>query len=572
MNKLVIAAGIAAVGAGGYLYTQQQASQSVSVLDQIPSDSAFVSAQLTPLELDKFLGSMGSVPSMDDILELTETDPQQMTNRETFFITLGDTYFKAIQSGEAYKAAFGAPDTLTSYVYLVGLAPVFKFDVADEQAFWATFDKVETDSNFKHVAKKVGDVAYRSYSMAEENNETKLEFVVAVHQGIATITLDSADFGATSPLKVALGVEAPVQSVAQADTINKMLAAHPELGKDSVGYLDHQQFATGFTTTDGNLLAKHITKISELINAESPSSENPLAIVQSEQCKTEIAGIAANWPRTVFGATINENTTMDMDILVESKNSVVLDALKSIRGFIPALNDTQNSALSFGLGVDVNTLAPALNAIWQDSLATGYSCAPLAEMQAGLRQANPAMIGMATGFVNGLKGVSFNLFDYGFGEGEYGEELNMLDASVSISADNPVALFQAAQMMEPSLSQIQIPADGTPVEVPPQLAEQFADIGTVYVASKGNHLSFYTGESATKAATNLFGQALESNGLYNTYINYSKLFGPFVEMMERSGEPVPAELEPFIQDDIEANMTFDVTDKGLAFEMSNIRY
>lgn len=148
----------------------------------------------------------------------------------------------------------------------------------------------------------------------------------------------------------------------------------------------------------------------------------------------------------------------------------------------------------------------------------------------------------------------------------------MLDASVSISADNPVALFQAAQMMEPSLSQIQIPADGTPVEVPPQLAEQFAEIGTVYVASKGNHLSFYTGESATKAATNLFGQALESNGLYNTYISYSKLFGPFVEMMKRSGEPVPAELEPFIQDDIEANMTFDVTDKGLAFEMSNIRY
>lgn len=295
MNKLVIAAGIAAVGAGGYLYTQQQASQSVSVLDQIPSDSAFVSAQLTPLELDKFLGSMGSVPSMDDILELTETDPQQMTNRETFFITLGDTYFKAIQSGEAYKAAFGAPDTLTSYVYLVGLAPVFKFDVADEQAFWATFDKVETDSNFKHVAKKVGDVAYRSYSLAEENNETKLEFVVAVHQGIATITLDSADFGATSPLKVALGVEAPVQSVAQADTINKMLAAHPELGKDSVGYLDHQQFATGFTTTDGNLLAKHIAKISELIKAENPSSENPLTAVQTEQCKTEIAGIAANW-------------------------------------------------------------------------------------------------------------------------------------------------------------------------------------------------------------------------------------------------------------------------------------
>ncbi|MBD1556579.1 hypothetical protein HC752_06485 [Vibrio sp. S9_S30] len=572
MNKLVIAAGIAAVGAGGYLYTQQQASQSVSVLDQIPSDSAFVSAQLTPLELDKFLGSMSSVPSMDELLELSETDRQQMTNRETFFITLGDTYFEAIQTGEAYKAAFGAPDTIKSYVYLVGLAPVFKFDVTNEQAFWATFDKIEKDSDFKHVAKKVGDIAYRSYSMVEENNEIKLEFIVAVHQGIATITLDSPDFGETSPLKLALGVEAPAQSVAQADIINKMLATHPELGKDSVGYLDHQQFATGFTTTDGNLLAKHVAKINALIKTEDPSSENPFAAIQSEQCKTEIAGIAANWPRTVFGATLNENSTMDLDMLVESNNSVVLEALKSIRGFIPALSSMQNSALSLGLGIDVNKLAPALNTIWQDSLAIQYTCAPLAEMQAGLRQANPAMIGMAAGFVNGLKGVSLNLFDYGFGEGEYGEELNMLDASVSISADSPIALFQAAQMMDPSLSQIQIPEDGTPVEVPPQLTQQFADIGTVYVASKGNHLSFYTGESATKAITNLFGQALESNGLYNTYINYSKLFNPFVEMMKRSDEAVPAELEPFIQDGVEASMTFDVTDKGLAFDMNNIRY
>ncbi|KJY66484.1 hypothetical protein [Vibrio nigripulchritudo] len=571
MNKLVIAAGIVAVGAGGYFYTQQQASQSVSILDQIPADSAIVGVPLKPVQLDKFLGSVDTFPTIDEFMELSQTDPERMTNRETFFYALAETYIKSIESAEAYKAAFGAPDMINSYIYMVGIAPVMKFDVENEQAFWATFDKAESSSNFKHTAKKIGDVSYRSYSIADEDGQTKLELVVAVHQGMATLTLDSADFGELSPLKIALGIEAPTQSIAQAETIKQLIAKHPNLSDESVGYFDHQQLVTGFTTTDGNLLAKHVAKISELVKADDPSAINPFAEIQTEQCKTEFASIAANWPRTVFGATVNDGgLTMDAKFVVESNNKVILDALKTIRGFIPS--SAQDSALSFGLGIDVNNLTPALNAIWQDSLSVQYSCAPLAEMQAGLSQANPAMVGMATGFVNGLKGISFNLFDYGFGETEYGEELNKLDASVSISADNPVALFQAAQMMEPSLAQVQIPADGTPVELPPQLAAQFADIGTVYVASKGSHLTIYTGETATKESTKLFDQTLEANGLYSIYFDYGKLFKPFVDMVERSGEPVPAELEPFIQDDVKGDVKMDVTDKGIVFEMNNVTY
>ncbi len=572
MNKVVIAAGIVALGAGGFFYTQHQASQSVSILNQIPSDTAFVSAQLKPIPVEKFLSSTGTIPKIDSILELTQTDLNNMSKREAFFVSLGTAFFNAYESADAYKEILGAPDLITSYMYLVGLAPVFKFDVSNEKAFWATFDKAESESNFTHTAKKIGDLSYRSYSLAEDNNQTKLELVVSVAQGMATVTVDSADFGSASPLKIALGIEAPTQSIAQADTLNQLLLTHPKLGTDSVGYLNHQQVVTGLTTTEGNLFAKHITKINELSQAENPSNKNPFEKLQSDKCKTEMAGIAANWPRTVFGSSFKDDGTMDATVLVESNNTVVLNALKTLRGFVPTLTGSKESALSIGLGLDVNQLAPSLNTIWQESLAVQYNCEPLFEIQTAIREVNPAMVGMATGFVNGLKGVSFNLFDYGFGKTEYGEDLNMLDASISISAENPISLFQAAQMIEPTLAQIQIPSDGTPVAVPPQLAEQFADIGSVFVASKGNHLTIYTGESATKASTELFSQALESNGLYNGSINYKKLFGPFVEMMKRNGETVPTELEPLIQNEMTADMQLDVLDKGISFQINNMSY
>ena len=102
------------------------------------------------------------------------------------------------------------------------------------------------------------------------------------------------------------------------------------------------------------------------------------------------------------------------------------------------------------------------------------------------------MIGMGAGMLNGLKGVSFQLYDIDVAaSGMNGSEVKQIDAMISVSADNPEALLQTAKMFTPELSNIQIQADSKPVNIGPL----FTTLGCLdsYARLNGSHLALYSG-------------------------------------------------------------------------------
>ncbi len=565
VNKMLIAAGVVAIGAGGFFYVENQSNSSASILNQVPADTAILAAQLTPTPLEYYLSSIANMPSHDDMLALMETEPANVTKKQQFFLSFYDSFLAAVESPAQFKATFGTSDTINNYFYTLGFIPVIKMEVEKPTAFWATMDKIEAESQFVHTKNKLGTVDYRSYSLVEQDGVSEVELIIAITDGFATITVNVPKLDELNPLKMALGIEQPTHSVASENIINNIKTKHPTISTEHISYFDHQQIAKGITTVDGNLLAKQITKMNQIEGSDS------LGFIQTPACQNDIQSIATNWPRTVAGGSFHPDGKITGNFIIESNNKVILDALQSLRGFIPQSDLVKQSALFFGLGMDVNQLTPAVTNILSDVQSVPYQCQPLAQFQQEMKQANPAMmIGMASGFINGLKGISFSLFDYGFAQGEYSEELTKLDAAITLSADNPAALVQNAAMMIPELASIQIPTDGTPFELPAELVGMLGDIAPAYAVAKANHLSIYTGKQAAKFSQDLLDKPIEKNGMTEVFIDYNKLFSPILTMLEESGEPIPEELEAFIQNDLNASMTYDVTDKGISVSVTNL--
>lgn len=565
MNKMLIAAGVVAIGAGGYFYVQNQSATSASILEQIPADTAVLAAQMTPIPLEHYLASISELPSQDELMVMIETDPANITSKEKFFYAFYDAFLKATQSPEQFKATFGTADMLNNYAYTLGIVPVLKMEVANPAAFWSTIDQLEADSEFTHIAGNIGKTNYRRYPIVEENGQTELEFIIGITDGFATFTVNIDRLKDANPLEMALGLKKPAHSVASSNILEQIQTKYSQMADQQISYIDHQQLATGFTTQDGNLIAKQLTKLS----AEEPT--NPFAEMQTLECQNDIQSIAANWPRTIAGGSFQATGAVTGNVVIESNNNVILSALKSLRGFIPQSQNVKNSALFVGMGIDINQLTPAVTQILTDLQSVQYQCQPLAEFQQQLTQANPAMmVGMASGFVNGLKGISFTLFDYQMAMGDYAEELTQLDAAITVSADNPSALVQNAAMMMPELASIQLPSDGTPVALPEEFSGMVGEVGTVYAATKGQHLTIYTGEKSGEFSSELMDKPLEKNGITNILIDYKKLFSPVITMMEQAGEPVPEELEPFINNELRGSLAYDVTDNGITFDVENI--
>ena len=139
-------------------------------------------------------------------------------------------------------------------------------------------------------------------------------------------------------------------------------------------------------------------------------------------------------------------------------------------------------------------------------------------------QQNPApMIGMGAGMLNGLKGVSFQLYDIDVAvSGMNGSEVKQIDAMISVSADNPEALLQTAKMFTPELSNIQIQADSKPVNIGP-LFTQYTGIHGLYARLNGSHLALYSGELAKSTIDSVMIKPLSADGLMRFSDGWSAL-------------------------------------------------
>lgn len=567
MKKILIVTAIAAVGAGAYLVNQQlQTSPAAyNVLDYVPADTPLLSAQLKPFPIKDYLNSSAQLRTAEEQSALqniaVQGDPQSK-----FFLSIAKNYQRSLQDTELFLKTFGLADNIRAYFYMLGALPVLKIEVENAQAIWDLLDKAEQESGYSHRLGKIQETEYRAYRLKDSTEAHTTDLIISQDNGLLTVTLDSS-LNKEALLASALGLLKAENSIADSGILEEIESQY-NFTDQNIAFINHQEIIKGLTTINANQLARHLS-----ILFPQQDQENPLAAFRTAECKAELTTVANNWPRTVFGYTdlsvTGHQSTMDLSTVIESKNQIILNALQSLRGYIPQYTQNiQNNVFALGFGVDMDQLSSTAATILADLKTPNYQCAPLQEMQYSLQQQGQnysMMLGMAGGVANGLKGFSVAVLDYSISQNGDKKGLESLDALLSYSADNPLTLLNSLQMFSPDLQRLQPPADGTAVD----LSEfPFIPNGlniSPKMAVKGNHLVIYNGEKSARQADLLSSEALTKNGLFTFSFDFKRMFDPIIAAAEQSGESVPSEAM-FLQNyNMRMKFDLDINEQGIVF-------
>ncbi|MFT5880733.1 MAG: hypothetical protein ACI86X_001864 [Moritella sp.] len=568
MKRIIIAASVVtAVAAGGYWVSQQPNNgftNSYDVLAYVPANTVLFSGQLEPFPIRSYLNSVADTykNTSDEMIEefysASEYDPED--KRMKFFISLTKSYMDSMESADKFIATMGVAEQMRGYVYTLGMVPVLKLEVAKPEAIWALLDKAELDSGLSHEQRQLKELTYRAYTLSEPDDEETVELVFAQQNNFLTVTFNTS-LNETALLETAFGLSPVEESLASTNMIEDIIKTH-SFSDNSIGYINHQAIVNALTAPNESLLGKQIAKLLAKQNDKS------LQVLQTPACQTELPAIAANWPRTVFGmnslSITDSESTFDMSMVVESHNNAILSALKQLTGFIPSyVKDIDNTVFAMGIGLDVAQVSPAINAIWNDLQQPSYQCEPLQQMQQSISQQNPAMLGMIASMANGVKGLGFSVLDYSLDETKTEPALKDLDALVSLSADDPRALFNMLATFKPELAQIKLPENNTVVALSSLMPLPLVPGVNAKLLITDDHMIIFTGDKAEKTAQNLSKVPLVNNGIYNLSLDYSKAFTPIVSMAEMSGQVLPDEVAAFKDYDVRLNTGLGINEQGI---------
>ena len=449
--------------------------------------------------------------------------------------------------------------------YAHGAIPVLRLTLADSSKLMAKVDKAVADSQLPYTTETLGPATVHLWDVTPEgqtNKDNSIHVVLATQGDLATITtfIGKDD---ESVRKARLGLTPVANSLASAGTLTALQSqyGYSEL---SLAFVHVANIANGIADFTANSFGQDLARyIPEEQQADMFKEE-------SAACRKEFAGLFASAPRIVTGYTElkpgADTVSMAGSFVWELNNESVKGELGKVRGHVPShVLDSKNSFMSFGLGLNSDTMVPALTALWSQFTQAPFTCDQLVKAQAAMKEKNPAMMQMFLGMAQGVQGFGVSLFDIALNAMKMPEQLDLL---ISIAATTPETIAAMTSMIPlPDLNGIVIPSDGTPVKlnipmVPPSIE--------VNAAIKGKHIVVYAGAQAEAAANALTNDTLDPNGVYGMAFNYRKLAGMMdliSQNMNFAGETSCIEaqetLHVFSQLNMDGYILMDFTANGL---------
>ncbi|WP_409439980.1 hypothetical protein [Psychromonas sp. GE-S-Ul-11] len=561
MKKILIPIAVIAAGASAYWYQQQ--AENDNVLSYVPADTPFFTGQLTPFPIKDYIAS---APNLID--PKNPTHIESLYGEESpsihFLTNLLSTYEDSLKDADLLTKNFGLADEIRAYFYTLGLLPVLKVEVENPQAIWDLLDKNEQETDFTHTEGELKGLKYRIYPMVEDDQGKPINLIVAQSNGMLTATIQSS-FVSEDLLAMALGIKKPSKSLADTHMLEDIMQQH-QFMNNSVGFVNHVEIIKGLTSEDDNQLARQLTELTK-------DEDTAFQLLHSAACKEELRGIAQNWPRTAFGYTqvdiSKEQSTLGFAAVLESKNQPILNALKTLRGYIP--NYTQNfddNVIATSIGLDVGQLSSALTDIWANLKTPRFQCGPLADIQYQIDASGEslAMLGMGSSMAANVKGISTAIFDYAVSQDNDQPRLESLDALLAIHVKNPVNLFNSIKMFVPELQQIDLTNNGPAVSLNKVIPISSRLNLNPQMAIKGDHFVIYNGNKGLQEAEKLSLETLSAEGVYQLSFDTKKILTPIADAVELAGEIIPEEAM-FLKDyDTRMNINVDINDQGIRLD------
>ncbi|MGR0481171.1 MAG: hypothetical protein ACTFAL_07135 [Candidatus Electronema sp. V4] len=507
----------------------------VSMLSLVPDDTIFFAGGLEPVPLKEALQWTAAHFKLSDELlhpqDMEKLGAEAKSDGQRILLQLWQAYMETAAAPDAQFASWGFAEQPQLVSYAVGLAPVLcRISLSDPEQFKKKLAGLEEKAKVTAAQDgAAGTASFRRYALTAAAATPAVSLIIGVDGKEAVFMLDLG-VDSEQTLALAFGQRKPEKSLEQSGRLKALRDKH-KLHPSWLGYLDHQQIATGLTTKDGNRMAKMLQL---LLPQASKETAKQLADLQNEGCRSDLQEITAKWPQTFGGYTEfdlkAQPARLNSLLVVESTDQPALDSLQSLRGFVPDYirNAAGPAVFSVALGLNMDNIAPYLTRQWTEFTQKQYKCGFLQEMQAEAKTQNPAAAGMAAGMAAGVRGLSFSLFSMTMDKAAAGGFAlpKQLDAAVSLSAKDPMALVRTASALLPQLAALQLSADGTPAQVPAPFPFPLT------AAVNGSHLTVYSGSAGEQAAKSLKAAALDSSqGFLAGSMDYSRYYSLLEELL-----------------------------------------
>ncbi|EAR09317.1 hypothetical protein [Reinekea blandensis] len=393
-----------------------------------------------------------------------------------------------------------------SLFYVDGVFPVMRFALDDTDTFWSALEARAEEADYTMTERTLSDERLVTFELLQEP-----EFTLSLGLLTANDTLTLALFtpkDSDDALKQRFALTKPANALTKSEW--RDLGDDYDFDEQMRGYV-HLVRLANVLLNEQTLAAQ---QLNDLLPEGLPTSEWPQA------CREESLALLSGAPRVVFGSQSMEldGETISMTLLtaLEINNDDIRNDLLPLQGFVPAyVTNNPELALGLGLGLDMDNLVPALSSLWNRFVQADFECEVLQGAQMEVQELNPAVLSMAAGFAQGVKGVSAGLFDLAFDDAMENVSADLL---ISVSAEKPSVIASLMTSYLPFLQGQSIPQDGTPVEMSiPMLPVQPS------IAIKNKHLVLFTGEKSEAEANALADVELSANALSGVTIDYQKM-------------------------------------------------
>lgn len=425
-----------------------------ALLDEVPADTPYLLAggEPMPAELmhrfrESFRPVIGDFREriQDALNELTKSDPEAAQQ----FRALMDELAKLASSDGLKQIGVSRDDRFV--LYGDGIFPVMRITLSDAQAFRGFIDRLMS---------KAGIVISPRSHQGSDYWRVPLGPVVVL-AGIGGGEFDAAvatPDRESATLATLFDSRKPGRSVAQAGTVADLVKQY--------GFTDN---ATGYIDS---------VRLAELMlgnGGEIPGLLADLGVAPDEltpECRSELRGLVGKVPRLVIGYDRLTADSMDTRGIVEMTPDLAGD-LEGWTAPVPGLGTGSDARLTLGFGLDAGKAMATVQGWMKAAAKRKFACHSLAEVDwadsaSKINSAPLFMVGNPKGMVLRLDDVSVD--DVAQGQPLSGANVHV-KASLVMLMDNAQTLPAMAKSFVPQLQSVDIPKDGTPVQLPKDLLE-----------------------------------------------------------------------------------------------------
>ncbi|WP_223670790.1 hypothetical protein [Kangiella shandongensis] len=580
MKKLLIIIVIAiAIAVGIYFYkggklgglTSTSLPSDNPVLEYVPADTVLFAGSVEPMDFAKALemsSKMGfdTATMMGSGMEDIQANLDDAPDAARVLVSLYGDYLEAVKNKSISE--LGLRSELNMAFYTVGALPVIRLELDGTDTFAKAIQTIETEQNVTATVNTVNGVEYRQYSMNDGADEVPFQLVVASHDNQAIVTVNTL-LDDAKDLQVTLS-EKPATNILDGGSLNDVASDNGYLGY-SIFMLDNLAIVDGITKPSANAFGKSLQEIMTAYGAA-----NEMQDIQTPACNTELTGLTKNWPLLSAGYTEFDDSNASYKMVLKGANTDLLDTLGQLRGHISSNVAKDDYVMSMGLGLDMDQVVPVITSVWEGLTKEDFTCPPLVEMQKGLRESNPMMLGMMSGMVAGIKGAGFSIVEMDESSLSNLERNPMAfmensQILVTVTAEKPQNLLQSLGMYAPELAEMQLEDGGEPQALPVGMGPE------VKIALRGHDLILLLGNTDSLAGKIENNSSMDKNGLISFTMDFKKYMGIMEEVMASAAEDAYGDSKQMLEEQREVfselkkadgtiKGTFDINGSGIVTE------